>query len=167
MNAAIPFNAVKDLRKMYGSNPVAEALFDWWSNRVNSSRETKARVAADRTNHTQGEIVGVFRGLEELRLGTFVVGRRGAESRFQWDYDPRSLASVARGDKDEIELISDDAPLEDDDDEAETADGELLTHEYNLRPDHRISLDLPVDLTPIEAERLAAWIKTLPFEASE
>lgn len=43
---------------------------------------------------------------------------------------------------------------------------EQLTHDYRLRPDVVIKVDLPEDLNKAEAERLASWLKTLPFGES-
>jgi hypothetical protein len=40
----------------------------------------------------------------------------------------------------------------------------LIDHSYVLRPDMRVSLQLPDDLTPREAEVLAAWVRNLSFE---
>ena len=40
----------------------------------------------------------------------------------------------------------------------------MVEHAYVLRPDLRLSVNLPVDLTQREAEVLAAWVRNLSFE---
>jgi hypothetical protein len=44
------------------------------------------------------------------------------------------------------------------------ARGELIEHTYVLRPNTRVSVTLPQDLTRREAEVLADWIRNLSFE---
>ncbi len=48
--------------------------------------------------------------------------------------------------------------------ELEEADFESLEHALNLRSDFCVELVLPVDLSNSEAERLAAFVKTLPLD---
>lgn len=146
----------EDLRTLYRVDETASAFFDWFNSRGKGSRETKARVAADRTGQKYSDIVELFRKFEGLELGRFLVGRRGAETRFDWDYDVKSLARIATGEADEPEDISEDTP----DDDGE----EMLEHSFNLRPDLTVMLKLPENFTTREAERLSGWIKSLPFD---
>lgn len=87
-------------------------------------------------------IVSALRRLEEQGLGKFIVGRRGQPSRFKHrrDGQPKTQAP----------------PLID--------PGRMVEHLYQLRPDLRIGVELPADLTAAEAGRLADFVKTLPFE---
>jgi hypothetical protein len=65
------------------------------------------------------------------------------------------------GEIDEIE------PVDEEDLEEEiysSTDDETIEHEYTLRPDVKIALALPADLTRREAKRLADFINTLPFD---
>ena len=39
----------------------------------------------------------------------------------------------------------------------------MTRHSFQLRPDASIALELPSDLTQLEARRLAEFIRTLPF----
>jgi hypothetical protein len=38
-----------------------------------------------------------------------------------------------------------------------------IVHSFNLRPDFKTEFSLPEDFTADEAERLAAFLRTLPF----
>jgi hypothetical protein len=42
-----------------------------------------------------------------------------------------------------------------------------LQHSFHLRADTEVTLDLPADLSQSEADRLAAFVKTLPLESEE
>lgn len=39
----------------------------------------------------------------------------------------------------------------------------VVTHHFVLRPGHAVAIALPQDLTAAEAERLAGFIRTIPF----
>lgn len=47
---------------------------------------------------------------------------------------------------------------------SEAADAKMVEHAYVLRPNLRLCLELPVDLTQREAEILAEWVRNLSFE---
>lgn len=47
---------------------------------------------------------------------------------------------------------------------ASRSSGNEIEHQYVLRPDYRVSLNLPDDLTPREAEVLGAWVRNLSFD---
>jgi len=44
---------------------------------------------------------------------------------------------------------------------------DMLSHTFYLRADTPVTFELPVDLTKQEAERIAAFIKTLPIESEQ
>jgi hypothetical protein len=46
-------------------------------------------------------------------------------------------------------------------------EGESLEHTYHLRPETSVTITLPIDLTTQKAERLAAFIKTLPMNQEQ
>jgi hypothetical protein len=119
------------------------------------------------------QAINLLRDLESLGYGAFKVGRKGHPSRFEWSIDPAELAAA---------LDAGSEPDSDDDDESsetttlnhdEPALAELsrartterdIAHHYVLRPDCRVSLNLPDNLTRREAEVLADWIRNLSFE---
>ena len=69
-----------------------------------------------------------------------------------------SVGDAAAGKREEIE------ELRAGDDELETDEGRnLLEHAFHLRKDLTVTLELPADLTQPEAERLAAFVLSLPF----
>ncbi len=79
------------------------------------------------------------------------------------------VGKAATGELDEVTFVEPDE-LEGIDDETTTgeSDEEILEcydHPFKLRKDFApIVLSLPVDLTKAEAERIAAFVKSLPLE---
>jgi hypothetical protein len=150
------------LRKLYSSDKTARIFLDHMSTRQRNQNETKVdRIlkVLGREGHsvTRGDIVGLFRSLQDIECGQFVTGRHGWPSRFVWDVGLTSVARIAAGENSEVEQIA----AEGADDEVET---ELIAHVLNLRPTLEVTFDLPVDLTEREAERLASFISSLPME---
>ncbi len=95
-----------------------------------------------------------------------IIGRRGRLTRFQWRDGIGMLEAVhaARGGTSGA-VLTESTPGE------EVAGGrrvgvqEQLVHQFAIRPDCIVRVTLPVDFSREEAERLAAFIKALPFEA--
>ncbi len=155
------------LQDLANSNPAAEAYFELLMKRKKNTREARVDRVVSRTGCTRSDVVDMFKKMEELGLGRFVVGRKGAPSRFQWHVFLTDVAQVYAGEDDELEIVSPDdlEELEEDEDDLELLDdNELIEHRYVLRAgDEPIYVKLPHDFTPHEADRLAAFIKTLPI----
>jgi hypothetical protein len=145
------------LISLRSTDSTAAALFDWFGSRQKGARVTKARVAAQRIECDYGDIMKVFKKLEEIGVGKFVVGRKGLESRFDWSLDVKSLALMAIGQSVAADQIAPDAPMSDEEES-------MIKHVFSLRPNLQIIVQLPSDLRGREADRLAGWIKTLPFD---
>ncbi|HMK90220.1 MAG TPA: hypothetical protein VK446_11385 [Methylocystis sp.] len=122
-------------------------------------RETTAERIQRECDSNYQDILELFQGLEDLEVGKYLVGRRGNKTRISWNYDPRDVAAVARGECDNLELS------ERNDDSKRLNEEPLMREcEFPLRPDLKILFSLPDDFTQKEADRLAAFLKTLPFE---
>lgn len=150
------------LSELYKSNRAAQVFFDLMASRKRNQSESKVDRILDLLNSeedkvSRGEIIALFRQLEELGCGEFVAGRHGWPSRFVWDVGCVSASRAAAGESEDIEEISEEADVE-----PQTPD--FLTHTFNLRPDLEVKFGLPLDLTPNEADHLAGLIKTLPME---
>jgi len=91
------------------------------------------------------EIVKFMKRLEAEEVGKFMVGRRRKESRFEWREagTPVPPTAVMR------------SPV---------VGSARLEHRFVLRPGFEATLLLPQDLTPTEADRLASFVRALPFE---
>lgn len=152
------------IRNLYKKNSVARSLFDYFAKRAYDATETKVdRILAIMKNEgkelSRGQIIDVFKELEDLQCGKFVSGRRGWQSRFVWSVSLAALGKIAGGEIQELQMKSEDLPA---DEETET-----LTHSFHLRPDLLVKIELPGNLTANEASRLAEFIKALPFGEDE
>jgi hypothetical protein len=79
------------------------------------------------------------------------------------------LGKAAKGDTSQLDEINDE--FDDDtprdkalEDRVSKGFGSEIEHRFKLRPDLTVRLSLPGDLTRKEAERLADFVHTLPFE---
>ena len=150
-------------RDLYESDSTAKAFFDNFARRRRSRWETPVvRTVANlrndgNTDISNGRIITLFKALEALGVGTFIVGRHSHKSRFVWTVRNTDLARAAIGETTDIP-----DPPESDAPESES-DEFALEHSYNLREDFAVDFELPVDLTEGEAKRLSSFIKSLPF----
>ncbi len=154
------------LKRIYTSNKGAKALLDSFATRKRDVAETSVRRAAQLANMDYIEILKTLRELAQAGAGEFKVGRKGLKSRIVWEYGVRSLAAAALGEgvpiKLDLEKLSD---LEEAEYAEDAANSDDATHEFLLRPAKKIRFALPSDLTKREAERLAGFIKSLPFNS--
>ena len=140
---------------------VNRKFFEMLSRRKRNAAVTTVDQGMAWTKGNRGEVIDLFKRLAELDLGTFVHGRRGGHSRFKWAVRLTDVGKAYAGEIDEIEAV-DEEDLEEE--IYSFSDDDTIEHEYTLRPDVRIALSLPADLTSREARRLADFINTLPFD---
>lgn len=161
------------LKSLFVSNKASSLAFEIFKSREKDSKETKLDrledlIRAQGVNPQRVDIVSLLRGLEEAGCGRFVVGRRGAPSRFEWTVSLRSVGLAATSGSDEVDQIDRDADESDGEEQANVSDelenSNSISHSFVLRPDFRVMLELPVDLTAREARRLAEFLRTLPFD---
>lgn len=116
--------------------------------------------------------IGVLKALAECGCGTFVVGRHSKPSRLEWSVKASSVGQVASGSDNNLEEFDADAywdalddDFEDSDliDESDFEDEGQIEHVFRLRRELTVSFRLPRDLNTAEANRLADFVKTLPF----
>jgi hypothetical protein len=161
---------IRLLRSIYAENEDFRDIFDYFADRQRNSKETRpesliAAIKRDTSRRIERRrIIEFFRLLERARCGKYIEGRLGHPSRFSWDVGLVSVGQAARGD---VRIVEGNA--HDDMDEAaepSTIRPASRTHRYHLRPDLEMSIELPADLTILEASRLADFVKTLPFSES-
>jgi hypothetical protein len=156
MAAALDSNRVEMLQALYKASESAAKILSNFATRKRDRKVVEVgRLEEILPDLTRGEIVDVFKKLAEFGCGSFLVGRRGAASRFVWDVSLRSVGKAAMG-QGTVEAVSE---------ETDEEDGPMpsIRHEFSLRPDFRVQIELPANLTAREAARLADFIRTLPF----
>lgn len=154
------------IRRLYDEDPAAPALLDHFAGRERNLRVTPVdrllvNVQREGSEVSRGDLIRVLKKLQELGCGTFVPGRRGHKSRFEWDASLVSVGQVAAGEAEEFE----DAPdyLE----EKDSSESQMLEHRFWLRHDLSVIVELPEDLSGSEAVRLSHHIAAIPFAGVE
>ena len=168
---------LESLRSLYKRDKAVQAVVDALDG-LGTEGETEVEALETEVDPeviTRNDIVGALKALEKRTCGKFIVGRKGARSRMQWRVDPGQLRAAALGEIDELPVLDALEMIEIADSQARTvrshaptvrahADEDLLSHAFNLRPGLTVHFDLPSSLTRSEAERLAKFIESLPFE---
>lgn len=112
-----------------------------------------ARIMPERS-----EIIATLKQLEALQCGKFIAGRRGRVSRFEWSVDCANLGRAATGENVKVEYVQKVKLVH----AAKVTEG-YIRHNYQVRPDFRLTVTLPEDLTVSEAKRIGVFLQTLPF----
>ena len=153
---------VDKVRKLYDKNSTARLFFDNMASRQRNQNETKvdrilAILKSEGNEVPRGEIINLFKQLQDAGCGQFVPGRHSWPSRFVWSVESLGAAKVATGEVQEAQSIADGEGLGN-----ESQD--MIKHVFNLRSDLEVSFELPLDLTEKESERLATFLRSLPME---
>jgi hypothetical protein len=155
--ASIDNGKVEKLQALYKSSGPASKILDNFASRLRDRKSVEVdRLEQIFPDLTRTEIIEFFRKLDEFGFGQFLIGRRGAQSRFEWNVPMRSVGKVAAGQGTIVHT---------DDSDEEDRQVPAIKHPYCLRADFIAQIELPLDLTTREAERLAEFIKTLPFKS--
>lgn len=184
-------NKVEDLRAIYRSKPGAKHALEYFTTCQPDANVVTVDDLYKFFQHKhyvvpRQDVVNLFKDLDKLGIGEFKIGRRTQKTRF---VSKISLATIGFAVADEMEELNhanrelgqtQQKPEKDVEaaqdlrsikaleiKEASTSSQEVmekfLNYSFPLRPNVVLSLNLPVDLTNTEAERLAGFIKTLPF----
>ncbi len=150
------------LKAIYESNEVVRAVCDHMADRSKNQNETKLHrilyhLEQGGYDFKRSDLIAAFRQLEEAECGRYVEGRHGWRSRFVWAVKSTLVSGVATGTSAE-ENVADAV------DEAEVLEDELIEHSYVLRPDLTVTIELPADLSRMEAKRLSQFIDSLSFD---
>lgn len=140
---------VQNLKSMYDADRTAHVVL----NHLAHTRAVKTMTVDKLLSDLQGslkreEVIPLLRQLQQAGCGQFLAGRRGHQSRFEW-----TVKSSEAG-----QAVSTTLNVAKNDDIAA-----VLKHSYQLRPNFHVELVLPANFNSTEADRLAAYIRTLPF----
>jgi hypothetical protein len=148
-------------KTVYAENQAVKAICDHLAGRSKNQYETKLHriihhLDFEGYEFKHAEVIAALRKLEEVNLGKFVEGRRGWLSRFVWNVGSLNVAALATdGESALIDLDMEDEFLTECDD--------LIEHTFVLRPDLSVTFELPSNLSAQEADRLSAFLQSLPF----
>jgi hypothetical protein len=148
--------------------PTTLSFFDWASGVRSTPRETTFEELQAALKITKSKAREFAADIEAAGIGTRIFGRRSFKSRVRWEYTLQSVAKAARGLSDSLEVVSQNnfpaTVTESSEASGSSNDPDDAEHIFQLRSSRRVNFRLPRDLTAREADRLAAFIKTLPLE---
>jgi len=165
---------IEAIRKLYRSSAIARAAFEHFAAGKKNMTETSvnrllAVLAAKGHNAGYGEVRDFLMELGNLNCGKYIQGRKGWPSRLKWSVGMVSLGQAATGKDSSVEELNETEAVDETQDAAaaQGLNGDSdITVSYPLRPEREVEFALPKDLTTREAQRLADFIKTLPFEGA-
>lgn len=117
---------VKQLQKMAKKDPQAKVFFEWLASYSNDRIETSVDYALTKItewvkNNLQneplvlrGDIIRIMKSLDELEVGQFFNGRRGALSRFEFWAHRAEVGKVAIGETNELIIEEDNEEIDED-----------------------------------------------------
>ena len=149
MNQSINTKVEKNIRKLYLENPIAKKFLDWCAERQRDARETSIDRITTITGGARSEAVNLAKQMEEAGCGEFIVGRRGASSRFAWSHSRISLGRVALGEADEVEEWVN--PMQEDEDVTEIENSVSLPQDLTI-PAAKAILAASLGLEPSQIE---------------
>lgn len=160
---------IGQIKKLLKSSDVANTFFERLATRIKNYSVTTVDQAIRIADAERRDVIEMFRQMEELGLGVFIVGRRTGVSRFEWHVRMVDTAKDVFAKQDDApvkvlgdeELVKLEAPPEE---EEEEDDPDSTQHSFVLRRDLTITFKLPSDLTSQEADRLSKFVLTLPLE---
>lgn len=126
----------------------AEVLVDGLEKRLSE------RLGQQQSSVRRIQLIKFLKELQNIEAGRFIPGRK-ALNRSRFVFHSALLQSITE----DPQLLTM-APAE----VAKTAEAASHTHVFLVRRDYPTSITLPVDLKKSEADRLADFIRSLPFE---
>jgi len=99
------------------------------------------------------QAIVLLRELEKANAGRIILGRGGNKTRFHWYFDMREVAGRALESAAPGELVAPKPPA---------TDAPMKRFVFPLRRDQDLIIEVPVDMTADERDRLADFIRILP-----
>lgn len=160
------------LRACYAARPEFAELFRFLAAKKRSTGQlVVSKLAAEDDLRTIGSgsgrkraVLDLFKELQELGVGALIVGRRGKQTRFKWAEDVTMLdvARAALGEPEESRSVEAGLTASSSSGPRHAVPG-FVAHQLVVRPGLTLRLDLPEDFSSDEAERLASFVRALPF----
>jgi hypothetical protein len=148
---------IAELRKSYEEWPPTRRFIEWARGIETTPDETPTADLSHLLRLKLPDAKALFKGIDHLGLGKFIVGRRTHSSRLQWQYTLQSIAAVAMREADVFEPVGRN-PLP-----SRDAGSQLIEYVFQLRRDLKIKLSLPADFSQQDIVRLTSFLQTLPL----
>ena len=137
----------RKLQDIY-KTPLGKAFFDFILTYSRNRTEIDARGFYSEVNiriHGHyNEFLKLLEELGRLGVGKYILGRKGAATRFVWDKPMLEVARIASS-KEGAASVS------------------TKEYSFSIRPEWNVVVELPISLTQKEADRFGDFIKTLAY----
>ncbi len=149
---------LQKLAQLNAENRAAQIYFFVFASRHRSPPRTTVQEVIDLARRERyqpispGEVEAFFEALEAADCGQFV--RDEGEKQFLWLLKVVTVSRAARENHPEFAASA-----------AETPEIEAVSHTLRLRADWILTLELPPDFTPAEAQRICHFVQALPLES--
>jgi len=146
---------IDKLIEIYDNSRTATRVLDYLNFASDHFKVNSVQHLSEETKEDYYSVVELLKLFYTMEIERFIVGRKGKDSRIEWAYDPKSIGEAANLKSDILRDISD---------ELEEYDGgeenpvEMKEHEFYLRPDLKIKLNLPADFNGIDVAKLKAYV---------
>lgn len=150
MTSDIENDVQERIKALYREDDTARDFLDQCAERAKDASSISIDRMAYLLDSSRQTAIELARELEEAGVGTFMVGRRGHKSRFEWEYSCISVGKVAAGETTALEE-PEDAEEEIDDAPAPNEQGGSLTIAQAKEQLSR-SLGVPIDAIQISIQ---------------
>lgn len=162
---------LESLKQLTKHNRNANRLFEWLVDHESAVKVLSVSKAEAVLDIDYYELVSVFKELETIGAGNFIVGRKGHDSRFIWKYDTQGLGKINHKysigslafnpaflspvPSNAIEVLAPSKKKKDQENE--------ITHTFNLRQDFAVEINLPINFDYDDCQRMKAWLDLLVY----
>ena len=129
--------------------------------------DVQKAMAGDQPGATRKDAVSLLKSLDSQGWGKFLAGRRGRQSRFRWGRDAKQRMEELRRQVPSTRSKGTTEPATQPNPKESSGSAEVISHQFVLRPDFLVRLELPNNLSSVEAERLGMFLRSLPMMKAE
>lgn len=159
-NQTIVKDLVNWLRKLHKSDETAQQVFDYLFGAKEHYKTNSVQFLQKAGKTDYYLLIRLLKTLAANGFGTFIVGRKGKDSRMTWRFHPKSLGAAANFRAEDLPQPSSDLKPYD----GGAVDKRTAKHSFRLREDYNLDLVLPSDFNKKDAARLSRWLEALPFD---
>lgn len=136
---------------MLNANDSKKAFFEALKSSLkNEELEISAKNASIIWEKPYGQTIALLQEFESKEWGRLKIGRRGKETRFIFSIGSEQVAELELGKN--VPIVN------------SFPGYELVNYPFFIRPNLKLSFQLPSDLSSSEAERIAAFIRTISLD---
>ena len=145
----------RQLARLLSADPQIEAFLEGFFENVEDYEEDDVIDINDVDDYSEldrHEAIEIFKKIDGHNLGTYKVGRRSKPTRVVIDFDGDDFQNALEIKKDGFR-----------DSFGKLTSAESVQHGFLLRPDFKVTVELPSDFSRLDCERMKNWLDTIPF----